>query len=311
MRKWIKFSACTFTHFCIYTSLSTGISESISLLLRRINSLFMSFQQLSVALQANKKIYFASDFHLGAPNYAASLAREREIVRWLEHIRADAQVLCLVGDLFDFWLEYRKVVPRGFVRFLGKLSELSDSGVEILIFPGNHDMWMGDYLPQEINAKLFRKPLELTVSLDSVAISPNQKHQFFISHGDGLGPGDYQYKVLKRVFENRLTTWAFKHLLHPNFALRLAHAWAGNSWQKHEKEGQAPFYGEEKEWLLHYAKAQQQTKHHDYYIFGHRHIELDFRIAANSRMLILGDWITLFTYAVFDGERLAMKRWEC
>lgn len=308
----------------------------------------MLFQQLEVNLLPEKKIYFASDFHLGAPNHAESLKRERRLVNWLESIRHDAQMICLVGDLFDFWYEHKRVVPRGFVRFLGKLGELTDAGIEIIVFPGNHDMWMTDYFQKELNIKTFRKPLEFIVhSLQSAVHSPqpaelvdagltsvhspqsadsvqpqtiNSKQQtlnlkpqtvnFLIAHGDGLGPGDYNYKILQKVFESKLARWAFGNLMHPDWALWLGQSWAQYSWKKHDKEELPAFLGEDKEWLLLYAKEEESKKHHDFYVFGHRHIELDQAINRQSRMLILGDWINYNTYALFDGKTMCLQNYK-
>ena len=253
---------------------------------------------VDIALQTGKKLYFASDFHLGAPNHAESLLRERKIVAWLESTSRDAQAIFLVGDLFDFWFEYRRAVPRGFVRLLGKLAELTDAGVEIFVFPGNHDMWMNGYFEEELNIKTYRQPVNFRVSHEGSA----QVQQFYITHGDGLGPGDYFYKTLKTAFESRWARWAFANLLPADVALGLAHAWARNSWQKHEKQDKPVFLGPEKEWLLLYAQEIEAQQHHDFYIFGHRHIELDYALNPNSRMLILGDWITLWTFAEFENE---------
>jgi UDP-2,3-diacylglucosamine hydrolase len=287
----------------------------------------MSFQQLEITLLPEKKIYFASDFHLGAPNHTESLKRERRLVRWLESIRHDAQLICLVGDLFDFWYEHKRVVPRGFVRFLGKLGELTDAGIEIIVFPGNHDMWMTDYFKKELAIKTFRRPVEFTVHhLESTVYSSqlavgreqsttqtvNSKLKtvnILIAHGDGLGPGDYNYKLLQKVFESKLARWAFGNLVHPDWALWLGQAWAQHSWQKHDKEGQPIFLGEEKEWLLLYAKEQESKKHRDFYIFGHRHIELNHAVNSKSRMLILGDWINYNTFAMFDGTAMTLKNY--
>jgi UDP-2,3-diacylglucosamine hydrolase len=255
---------------------------------------------LDIQLQAGKKLYFASDFHLGAPNHAESLLRERKIVAWLDAIKTDAQVIFLVGDMFDFWFEYRRVVPRGFVRLLGKLAELADAGVEIVVFRGNHDLWMTDYFEQELNVKVCRRPLLCNVQ------SEGQTKTFYVVHGDGLGPGDYLYKVLCAVFENSVARWCFGNLLPADVAMWLAHAWARNSWQKHQKQAKPAFWGEDKEWLLLHAKAVEQQQHHDFYVFGHRHIELDHPVAAHSRMFILGDWITLWTYAHYDGTTMQL-----
>ena len=268
----------------------------------------MSFQQLKITLLPEKKLYFASDFHLGAPNHSESLKRERRLVNWLESIRHDAQMICLVGDLFDFWYEHKRVVPRGFVRFLGKLGELTDAGIEIIAFPGNHDMWMTGYFEKELSIKTFRRPLELTVhSPQSTVDNQPQTVNLLITHGDGLGPGDYNYKLLQKVFESKLAQWSFGNLMHPDWALWLGQSWANYSWKKHAKEGQPEFLGEEKEWLLLYAKEEERKNHRDFYIFGHRHIELDYSLNDQSRMLILGDWINYNTYAVFDGKTMSMQ----
>lgn len=278
----------------------------------------MSFQQLEINLLPEKKIYFASDFHLGAPNHAESLKRERRLVSWLESIRYDAQMICLVGDLFDFWYEHKRVAPRGFVRFLGKLGELTDAGIEIIVFPGNHDMWMTDYFQKELNIKIFRKPLELIVhssqftsSIQSSAVNTQpQTVNFLITHGDGLGPGDYNYKLLQKVFESELARWAFGNLMHPDWALWLGQSWAQYSWKKHDKEELPVFLGDDKEWLLLYAKDEESKNHHDFYIFGHRHIELDRAINPQSRVMILGDWINYNTYALFDGKTMSLKNYK-
>ncbi|MFN4145804.1 MAG: UDP-2,3-diacylglucosamine diphosphatase [Runella sp.] len=259
---------------------------------------------LHITLSAHKKIYFASDFHLGAPDHNASLIRERRLLQWLDTIRQDAQMICLVGDLFDFWFEYRRVVPKGFVRLLGKLGELSDAGIEILVFPGNHDMWVSGYFEKELGIKCYRKPLQLTVE------SYHQTTWFWITHGDGLGPGDEEYKRLKKVFENRAARWLFGNLFHPDWALWLGHTWAKYSWQKHQKEGLPTFMGEQNEWLFQYAKDIEQRLHHDFYVFGHRHIELYHPLSERSQVIILGDWIHYSTYGVFDGQAFVLTRFE-
>ena len=258
---------------------------------------------IDIILQPNKKLYFASDFHLGAPNHAESLLRERKIVAWLDHIRGDAQAVFLVGDLFDFWFEYRRAVPRGFVRLLGKLAELTDAGIEVLVFPGNHDMWMNGYFEQELDAKTYRKPVNFRVLSDN----SSQIRQFYVTHGDGLGPGDYFYKNLKTVFESRWARWAFANLLPADVALGLAQTWARNSWKKHENQAKPVFLGPEKEWLLQYAQEIEARLHHDFYVFGHRHIEVDYALNLSSRMLILGDWITQWTYAEYQTEMKIKK----
>ena len=274
-----------------------------------------------IQLKPHKKIYFASDFHLGAPNLKASQEREKKVVSWLNSISNDAQVIFLVGDLFDFWHEYKRVVPRGFTRFFGKLAELSDSGIKIIVFTGNHDLWMLDYLETELGIQVVRGSVELRVlsdeSLSDELDSQHMTHDsrltttFYVNHGDGLGPGDNGYKLLKKwLFDNQLVKWTFRTLLHPDFALMLGQAWAGYSWRKHEKEVPPTFWGEDKEWLYLFAKEIESKQHHDYYIFGHRHIVLNHQVAENSKIIILGDWITHFTFGVFDGQNFELNHYQ-
>lgn len=250
-----------------------------------------------INLLPNKKIYFASDFHLGAPNYEKSLGRERTICSWLDQIKSDAQVIFLVGDLFDFWFEHRRSIPKGYVRFFGKLAELTDLGIELVVFTGNHDMWMKDYFKLLFNTPTFRESQEYII---------NGK-RFLIGHGDGLGPGDYGYKFLKRIFENKICRWLFANLLHPDLSLKLGNAWASHSWQKHDKEEDVyVFESTDKEILFQYCKEEEKKAHHDFYIFGHRHYKFDLEVNANSRYINLGDWIYFYSYACFDGEKMQL-----
>lgn len=244
----------------------------------------------------NPNIYFASDFHLGAPNRESSLAREKRIIRWLDEIKKDASEIYLVGDLFDFWFEYKTVVPRGYSRFLGKLAEICDLGIPVNVFIGNHDMWQFGYLEEEIGVKLFRDPITKTY---------NGK-KFFIGHGDGLGPGDHGYKFLKKVFSNPICQWLFARL-HPNFGIWLANYWSGTS---RDANGDEVFQGKEEEWLYQFATEQLKKEHIDYFIFGHRHLKLDLEVSEKSRYVNLGDWIGFNSYAVFDGEDLDLKVFE-
>lgn len=246
-------------------------------------------------LPEGKKIYFASDLHLGAPNFEKSLEREKRFVSWLDEIKADAAILYLVGDVFDFWFEYKKAVPRGFVRILGKLAELSDAGVELHFFTGNHDMWVFDYLPHEIGAHIHRAPISKTY---------NDK-KFYIGHGDGLGPGDQGYKFIKKVFQNPLCKWAFARL-HPNFGIGLADYLSKSSRAKTGSKD-AHFLGEEQEWLAIYSREILAKKHYDYFLFGHRHLPLKIKLAPNAVYYNLGDWINYNTYGVFDGIDFALK----
>lgn len=248
-------------------------------------------------LPEGKKIYFASDNHLGAPTPEESAPRERIFVQWLNHIKEDVGVLFLLGDLFDFWFEYKTVVPKGFVRVLGKLAELADAGIPIHFFVGNHDMWMLDYLEKEIGITVYYSPQEFTFNGKS----------FFIGHGDGLGPYDMGYKRMKKIFKNPFFQWCFRWL-HPDWGMRLGHYLSVKN-KLISGEEDAIFLGEENEWLAQYAKKKQQEKARDYYVFGHRHIPLDIPI-DQARYINLGDWISHYTYAVFDGKALELKSWK-
>jgi len=249
-------------------------------------------------LPKGKKIYFASDNHLGAPTQAKSAPRERLFVQWLDEIKEDAGVLFLLGDLFDFWFEYKTVVPKGFVRVLGKLAELADTGIPIHFFVGNHDMWMLDYLEKEIGIVVHYQPKEFNYN----------KKTFFIGHGDGLGPNDKGYKRMKKVFTSRFFQWCFRWL-HPDIGMPLGHYLSVKN-KLISGEEDAVFLGEENEWLVLYANRKQKEKKRDYYIFGHRHIPLDISIEPNARYINLGDWISHYTYGVFDGEQLKLNTWK-
>ena len=255
-------------------------------------------------MNRSTKIYFASDFHLGAPNPQESRDREKLIIQWLDQIKKDASEIFLVGDLFDFWFTYEKVIPKGFIRFQGKLAELVDLGIIVHVFSGNHDLWGTEYFEKEIGVKIYKNPIERTW---------NQK-KFYIGHGDGLGPGDYTYKKLKKyVFLNPFTIWAFKNL-HPDWGIALAQAWSGKSRSSTKKE--EIFRGEEFEWLAQYSKdiLNEEEKQNrvltDYFIFGHRHLSLDINLPNGSRYINLGEWIHNKSYAVFDGENLKLEYWK-
>ena len=251
-----------------------------------------------MVLETGKKVYFLSDFHLGAPNEVESRKREDRLVRFLQEARKDAGVIFIVGDIFDFWFEYKTVVPKGFVRILGTLAQIADEGIELHIFTGNHDLWMQDYLSKELNAKLYFEPQEFTI----------HNKQFLIGHGDGLGPGDNGYKRLKKIFTNPICQWLFRWL-HPDAGIQLANYFSRKS---RAKTGNADelFLGEDKELLILYTKEQAKTRAIDFFIFGHRHYAMDFKINEKSRYINLGDWIRLNTYAVFDGNELQLLTWE-
>jgi UDP-2,3-diacylglucosamine hydrolase len=242
-----------------------------------------------------KKIYFLSDFHLGVPDHATSLAREKQISQFLEKIAVDAATIFIVGDLFDFWYEYRRVVPKGFVRILGTLASITDSGVPLYFFSGNHDMWMKGYFESELNIPVYHDPQ---------VFDWNGK-RFFIGHGDGLGPGDHRYKFLKKVFRNPFCRWVFG-ILPPTLGMGIANYMSRSS---RAVTGQTDdrFLGEDKEWLISYCKEILRKEHFDYFIFGHRHLPIDFSLNDDSRYINLGDWIRYCTYAEFDGVQLSLK----
>lgn len=248
------------------------------------------------ALTPGKKIFFLSDFHLGVPDHARSLEREKRIVRFLDLAAPEAEEIHILGDLFDMWFEYRKVVPRGHVRLLGKLAELTDAGIPVHVYIGNHDMWIFDYLPQETGVTIHREP---------VAREWNGL-RFLIGHGDGLGPGDHGYKFIKRVFRNPVSQWLFARL-HPNFGLGMADFWSGRS-RKKSYANDRKFLGAHQEWLAQYCRDVLKKEHYDTFIFGHRHLPMDLEVGPRSRYLNLGDWITWYTYAVFDGTRTMLMQ---
>ncbi|MBE9490551.1 MAG: UDP-2,3-diacylglucosamine diphosphatase [Bacteroidetes bacterium] len=244
-----------------------------------------------------KNIYFASDNHLGAPTPEQSRPREQKFVAWLDDIKHDAAAIFLLGDLFDFWFEYKTVVPKGFTRTLGKLAEISDSGIPIYYFVGNHDLWMNGYFEEELNIPVCHKPQEYTF---------NNK-TFFIGHGDGLGPEDKGYKRMKKVFTNPVAKWFFKWL-HPDLGVRLAQYMSVKN-KLISGEEDIKFLGEDNEWLVQYCKKKEQEKHHDYYVFGHRHLPLEIDLSNTSKYINLGDWISYYTYGVFDGEIFELKKY--
>jgi len=246
----------------------------------------------------NKKLYLLSDFHLGAPNAAASLEREKAVVAFLESIRHDAGRIIIAGDIFDFWFEYKKAIPRGFTRLLGKLAELTDSGIPVEVFVGNHDMWMRDYFQQELNIPVYYEPKVYEWS----------GKRFYIGHGDGLGPGDHGYKFIKKIFRNPVCQWLFGWL-HPDLGISLANYFSRKSREK-TGEADAEFLGADKEWLIVYCKEVLAKEHYDYFIFGHRHYPIDFALNAQSRYINLGDWIRNFTYASFDGQDVQLHHWK-
>lgn len=239
------------------------------------------------------KIYFASDFHLTFK----TKERERQIVRWLDTIKHDAEAIYLVGDIFDFWFEYKTVVPKGYIRFLGKLGELRDRNIPIYFFTGNHDMWMFQYFEEELGIPIYRKPI----------IREIKGKQFFIGHGDGLGPGDYNYKRLKKVFSNRLCQWLFGRL-HPDYGVGLA-SFMSESSRKHKTD--SGYKTKEDEWLYAYASKKSETVDVDYFLFGHRHIPMNLQLPnGKSRYINLGEWFTKRSYLVVDEDDIKIQFFE-
>ncbi len=245
-------------------------------------------------MNKKNKIYFVSDTHFGIPDHAKSLVREKLFVKWLDEIKSDAKEIYLLGDIFDFWYEYKRTIPKGFVRLLGKLAELTDSGIKIHFFTGNHDMWMFNYLSKELNIDIYKNPISKEI---------NGK-KFFIGHGDGLGPKDYGYKFIKKIFSSKLCQWFFERL-HPNFGIALANYFSNKS--RIAKGIYSAFTGEDKEFLIVFSKEKLETEHFDYFVFGHRHLPLKIELNENSQFFNLGDWVKHFSYGVFDGENFELK----
>ncbi len=239
------------------------------------------------------KVCFASDFHLGVPDYTSSREREAQIVRWLQTECRDADVIVLLGDVFDFWFEYKKVVPKGYVRLLGALAEICDRGVEVYMFRGNHDMWMFGYLEKEVGVKL----------IDEELISEWNGRKIYMHHGDGLGPGDYSYKFIRKVFRNRICQRLFA-AIPPTWGMGLAEYLSSKS-RINGNGNMFPYY-EPNEWLLQYCKDLLKKDFYDYMIFGHRHLKLDIPLEGGARYINLGEWVTGPAFAVLDQNGLRM-----
>ena len=253
---------------------------------------------INIQLKEGQYVYFASDFHLGIPDRASSLERERKIIRWLDEIKDTAGHIFLVGDIFDFWYEYRKVIPKGFIRFQGKIAELVDAGIPLTFFSGNHDIWMFDYFTEELSIPVYRRTQEVKINgLD-----------LQVGHGDGLGPGDHSYKILQKIFESKLCQWLFSRL-HPNLAIGFGHAWSQSRKKKHHFKAH-PFIQKEKEFLWQYCVAEEQKSHHDYYLFGHRHIPMNLEVTPNARYINIGEWLWSCTYARCDGQEVELLTFE-
>ncbi len=246
---------------------------------------------------SHKNVYFLSDAHLGSRAIEHGRTQERRLVNFLESIKQKASAIYLLGDMFDYWYEFKLVVPKGFTRFLGKLSELTDSGVEVHFFTGNHDTWCGDYLAKECGVILHREPLTTEI----------YGKEFYLAHGDGLGDPSGSFKLLRSIFHSHTAQCLFS-ALHPRWSVEFGLRWAKQSRLKRINGREPDYMGEEKEFLVLYTK--EYLKSHpniNYFIYGHRHIELDLMLSNTARILILGDWINYFTYAVFDGEKFLME----
>jgi UDP-2,3-diacylglucosamine hydrolase len=253
---------------------------------------------ISITTSENKKIYFASDQHFGAPTPELSFPREKKFIAWLNEVKEDAEAIFLLGDLFDFWFEYKTVVPKGFVRVLGKLAEIKDSGIPVYFFIGNHDLWMNDYFEKELNIPVYREPQEFLI---------NNK-RFLIGHGDGLGPGDLGYKRMKKVFTFPLFKWMFKWL-HPDLGVSLGHYMSVKN-KLISGDEDAKYLGDDNEWLVQYCKEKLTEKHYDYFVFGHRHLPLDIKLQENSTYINLGDWINYFTFGEFSSNGFNLTKFN-
>lgn len=234
--------------------------------------------------------------HLGYPNPEQSQWRERLFVDWLESISADASELYLVGDVFDFWYEYKRVVPKGFVRVLGQLAKMSDSGIKIHFFTGNHDVWAFRYLHDELGVIIHDGPLETELL----------GHKFYIAHGDGLGPGDFSYKLLKSIFRSRFVQFLFSTFLHPDAALWFGHKWS-NSSRGRKGIVALKYQGDDKEQIYLHSASLASVNDYHYMVYGHRHLVVDKQLTPQTRMLILGDWLYNFSYGVFDGVTFEIR----
>lgn len=249
-------------------------------------------------MNARTKTYFVSDLHLGIPDFEQSLEREKKFCRWLDAVKNDAKAIYIVGDIFDFWFEYRTVVPRGYVRLLGKLAELRDAGISIYVFQGNHDFWMFGYFEKNFGIPVYDNPKEIEIS----------GKKFFVAHGDGLGNGDHGYKFIKKVFRNRFFQWCFS-LIHPSIGMGIADFFSKKSRIENEKKDKVDLG--EKEILYQWAKEQAMKNNSiDYFVLGHRHIPKMVSLNGKVSYINLGDWMNHFSYAVFDGEKMELKFFE-
>ena len=243
-------------------------------------------------MSQKNKIYFASDFHLGSPNEKDSLIREKKICRWFDSIQDEAKEIFLVGDIFDFWFEYKRVIPKGFERFKGKIAELSDQGIKIHFFPGNHDLWTFGYLESELGLVVHKKPLIITI---------NNK-TFYITHGDGLGKRDLKYNFIKSIFSSQICQWMFSKIP-SSLGIKIAHSWSKMSRKKGEKIDNTKL----KDDLISHSKKILANTNINYFIYGHIHEPIEIELTPTSKYINLGDWITHFSYLEFNQSNLLFK----
>lgn len=259
----------------------------------------MPMTKNKIQIQPGKKVFFVSDQHFGLDAGKSSAEREKIFTRWLDKIKPQTSALFLLGDLFDYWFEYQKAVPKGHIRILAKLAEFTDSGIPVYFFTGNHDMWMRDYFQKELNIPVFKNPRVFEI----------ENKKFLLGHGDGLGPGDKNYKRLKKLFTNPLAQFLFRWL-HPDLGIPLIKYFS----QKNKMisgEYDRVFHGEDKEWLYLYSKEYlKKNPEIDYFIFGHRHLPLKMLLEDEKYYFNTGDWLQYFSYIQFDGKENQIKYWE-
>lgn len=247
-----------------------------------------------------QKVYFCSDFHFGIPDRESSFVREEKLIRWLNEVKKDASAIYLMGDLFDFWFEYKTAIPKGYVRLLGKFAELTDVGISVHLFRGNHDMWAFDYLQQEIGIQLHRDPEIVTLG-DKL---------FYLAHGDGLGPGDHGYKLIKKIFQSPVNQFLFRWI-HPDWGMRLGLYWSRKSRYANMSKDNIEQHDIDlvnSRLVVHSLEVLKQHPNIDFFVYGHCHVPLEIKLTDNCKQLSLGDWIINFSYAAFDGNELKLCR---
>ncbi|MDD4819605.1 MAG: UDP-2,3-diacylglucosamine diphosphatase [Flavobacteriales bacterium] len=254
--------------------------------------------KIFIDLPEGKKVYFISDMHLGAGGYGRTMDKEHLLLSFLDEIKQDCATLLICGDMFDFWYEWKKVVPKGYVRLLGKLAEYTDKGIPVYFFAGNHDMWAGEYFVKHIGMVQYYDTAEFDIS----------GKRFLVGHGDGLGPGDKKFKLMKWLFKNNVARWLFSHLLHPDIAIGIADYFSRRS-RSATGTGDSIYMGDDKEWIYLFCKETEEKEHYDYYVFGHRHLLIDKKIGNDARYVNLGDWLTFYTYGVWNGQTFEIKNY--